>query len=91
MPLMGKLQAALIGDDMGGFGGFGGQGTYPSEYEQGYDQGMEGLGGDMGGEMGTREAMMAHYLDQLRQTDVEGFNQMMAMMQAQGGMMMQNR
>jgi hypothetical protein len=30
MPLMGKLQTALVGDEMGGLGGFGG---YPNQYE----------------------------------------------------------
>jgi len=29
---MGKLQTALAGDEMGGLGGFGGVGSYPSEY-----------------------------------------------------------
>jgi len=46
IPLMGKLQTALIGDEMGGMGGYGGPGSYPSEYENMGDmQGMGGMGG----------------------------------------------
>jgi len=40
MPLMGKLQTALVGDQMGGMGGFGGYGAAPDMYQggQGYGE-----------------------------------------------------
>lgn len=40
MPLMQKLQTALIGDEMGGMGGYGG---YPGQGFGDYDQ-MGGMG-----------------------------------------------
>lgn len=41
MPLMGKLQTVLAGDQNALFGGMGGYGGYPEEY----DNGMGGMGG----------------------------------------------
>ena len=50
MPLMGQLQTALIGDNMGGMGGMGGM-------DYGMGGGMGGMGG-MGDMPMNEEAMM---------------------------------
>ena len=75
MPLMQKLQTALIGDQMGGMGGYGG--GYPDQGFGDYDQ--------MGG-MGMNEQMMMQQLEQLRIADPQAYEQLMMMMQAQAGM-----
>ncbi len=74
MPLMQKLQTALIGDEMGGMGGYGG---HPGQGFGDYDQ--------MGG-MGMNEQMMMQQLEQLRIADPQAYEQLMMMMQAQAGM-----
>jgi hypothetical protein len=74
MPLMGRLQTALAGDEMGGLGGMGGYGSYPEEYEN-----------NMGGMGGYSEEAMQQQLEALRQQDPQAYEQIMAMMQAQMG------
>ncbi len=44
MPLMGRLQTALMGDEMGGMGGYGGYGSAPEMY-QGGEGGFDPMGG----------------------------------------------
>lgn len=73
MPMMGQLQTALMGDQMGGYGGYG----------EGDMMGMGGMG-DMGG-MGMSEEMVMQQLEQLRMSDPQAYEQLMLMMQAQGG------
>ena len=51
MPLMGQLQTALIGDNMGGMGGMGGM-------DYGMGGGMDGGMGGMGDMPMNEEAMM---------------------------------
>lgn len=72
MPLMGKLQTALVGDEMGGMGGFGG---YPPNQFQ--DDGMNG------NPMGYSQEAMQQQLELIRQQDPQAYEQLMAMMQAQ--------
>ena len=72
MPLMGQLQTALIGDNMGGMGGMGGM-----------DMGMGG--GMPMGDMPMNEEAMMQQLEQLRMADPQAYEQLMAMMSAQMG------
>ena len=51
MPIMGQLQTALVGDNMGGMGGMGGM-------DMGMGGGMGGMGGGMGDMPMSEEAMM---------------------------------
>ena len=80
MPLMGKLQTTMIGDGMGAYGGYGGDEQYGD---------MGGMGGGMGGRGGgfgnldpQQQAMIEQQLEMMRQQDPQGYEQLMAMMQA---------
>ena len=76
MPLMGQLQTALIGDNMGGMGGYGGM-------DMGMGGGMPMMGGP--GDMPMNEEAMMQQLQQLRMADPQAYEQLMAMMSAQMG------
>ncbi|CAM5998842.1 unnamed protein product [Sphagnum balticum] len=64
--------------DYGGYGGFpgGGMEGYQGGYPGDYDGGM--------GNPGFSEEQMMQQLEQLRMMDPQGYEQLMAMMQAQG-------
>lgn len=80
MPLMGQLQTALVGDQMGGMGGYGGQDYGGMGGYGGEGMGMPGMDG-----MGMSEEAMMQQVEMLRQTDPQAYEQLMLMMQAQMG------